>query len=979
MAIGKLSRLAIYAIVVAETGLVGGCRVEGNVQGVPGAGSGGSGAATQQSRATIGEVAYRIVRRNIELGDPNDNPAGKVAAFDARKDEFVTAIDTVIPASVTSNLTSTLDDVIALIGDGSIPQVTDNVANILSLLANDPSDPQQLTLKALAKIGSSSHAAIDKDQALQLASRLFAYPELDQLLKAIAELARENDGLNASGQPNGSRDLLTDDLSLVARRLHGLARPASNATAAPSTHVNALLDTIQLRGGLQVGAPAWAVRADANGNPAVAIDPATGRVYAPFVDAGGVAAIDASGSPVDVGGGPLSIPAFGSSGARDADSRALAYDGKPLYAYFDAKQTSLAQLLLIAGKLLQQNVPLDLLSSIDACSTRVLRQDATGNFVGYADDNPLTDVAWGALEINRFRDAPKLLSALSSLIQNDPHRAEQLLVKLVNVIQILNTTQFQGQGTQKLVDDLVPLLSKIFGSSGGGQNGADQLAINLLDTFRDKIQQVRAIPHGLAGMMKYSVYPGTDPANPAGVPVGPGQTSCMEQLMGMMAEANQCDSWPFGNMANFYLDAMAGNKKILFFNISVYTINQLLDISMLRSLLCNKIDPANVRALQAFAQSGALDSLIPIVKAFSDRGQTDLIKNVFLTLGANYPTALRPNEGVVVQILESGMVEQAFDALNILTGMSVPGTGEPVTDVTARFVAALVDVNRAVVDRHGNPQMSLLHLVLKPLAAMQDRIDQRGVRAQYSSAITSLINTALATTQVAVNGQSGATEPGLLYHGVVKLAAAALESVASSMSMDPAQRNTDLSGYESDLVSLMTGRDIPVLVDTLLAVQRSPSRQLIVDALVNVFTPNLSTKNDIYGSVLQVAAAALQARSDPQALVDALHFVGEALDPARGWSKPLVLGLMKLISGQANTTILTILKDAIDRGPTGNGRSPLETLLSIADDVKARSKIAAQPLTAQSIADAVTKVVTFIRDGDHGLEAIYTQMIGHRR
>ena len=30
-------------------------------------------------------------------------------------------------------------------------------------------------------------------------------------------------------------------------------------------------------------------------------------------------------------------------------------------------------------------------------------------------------------------------------------------------------------------------------------------------------------------------------------------------------------------------------------------------------------------------------------------------------------------------------------------------------------------------------------------------------------------------------------------------------------------------------------------------------------------------------------------------------------------------------------------------------------------------------------ADSVTKMVNFIRDGDHGLEAIYTQMIGHHR
>jgi hypothetical protein len=42
------------------------------------------------------------------------------------------------------------------------------------------------SLNALAKL-ANARAAIDKDQTLKLASRLFAYPELENLLKAIAE------------------------------------------------------------------------------------------------------------------------------------------------------------------------------------------------------------------------------------------------------------------------------------------------------------------------------------------------------------------------------------------------------------------------------------------------------------------------------------------------------------------------------------------------------------------------------------------------------------------------------------------------------------------------------------------------------------------------------------------------------------------------------------------------------------------------
>jgi hypothetical protein len=984
MSIGKLERITIYAVVVAQTLLgAAGCRQEGNVSGPATGGGGANASSVPASRATLGEVAYRIVRRNLQLSNPSDNPQGKVAAFDARKDDFVTAVDTVIPATVASNLRSTLDDVIDLIDDGTLPSLTDQVANIAALLANDPSDPQQNTLNAIVKL-ASGRAPLDTNQMLDLASRMLAYPESDQLMKAIATLVEENDGLTATGAKSGARDLLGDDLSALAHGIAGIARPAAGTSSAPGPLVKALLASTPLRGGVQVGAAAWAVRVDANGNPQPAVDPATGKLYTPFVDANGdgVADVDAPGAPVDANGQEIAISAFGQAGAagRDASGRALAYDGNPLYVYFDAKQTTLSQVLIVAGKLLQKNVPFDLLSSIDACSTRVQRQDQYGSFTGYADDNPLTDVAWGGLEVMRDPNAAKLLESLAALIDNDPARAEQLMVSLAGVVQTLNQQQFQSAGLRQLVDGLVPVFSQVFASNGGGQAGTNALAIQLLNTFRTQIQQVRGIPAGLAGMMKYSTYPGTDPANPGGVPTDAtaGRYSCMEQLMNMMAEANQCDSWPFGNMADFYLDAMAGNKSILGFTISVHTIATILNISLLRSLMCSQIDPNNLLSLQAFANSGALDSLIPIVKAFSDAGQTDLIKNVFLTLGSNYPSALRPNEPVVVQILESGMVEQMFDALNVLEGMTVPSTGEPVTNIVAQLLASLVNVNAGVVDRHGASVMSRLHLVLLPFLAMQQRIQSSGVSATYSNAMTSLLTTALATAPIN-QGSSQAPQTGLLYEGIVPLAAAALRSAASAFPADATQRAANVTSDEQSVVSLMTGRVVPLLLDNVAAVQGSPSKQVILDALVNVFTPNLTTANDIFGSVLQVAAATLQVSIDPTAMVDLLHFGGEVLDPARGTSEPLVLAVAKLLQGQANTTLLSILHNALDRGPTGSARSPAETLLSVFDDVKAASASAGQPLTAAVVAADAQSLADFIRDPDHGLEAIYTAMRGHPR
>src|SRR5262245_60990891 len=114
MAISSFNRLTLVTLAAAQISLpICGCRQEGSARG-PYSGSGGAFAASAGRDVSIGEVAFRVIRRNLELSDPADNPQAKVAALDARKQEFVTAIDTTIPRAVAGNLQSTLDDVLRL-------------------------------------------------------------------------------------------------------------------------------------------------------------------------------------------------------------------------------------------------------------------------------------------------------------------------------------------------------------------------------------------------------------------------------------------------------------------------------------------------------------------------------------------------------------------------------------------------------------------------------------------------------------------------------------------------------------------------------------------------------------------------------------------------------------------------------------------------------------------------------------------------
>jgi hypothetical protein len=459
----------------------------------------------------------------------------------------------------------------------------------------------------------------------------------------------------------------------------------------------------------------------------------------------------------------------------------------------------------------------------------------------------------------------------------------------------------------------------------------------------------------------------------------------MERLLNMMEEANHCDyTIPFFghiNMADVYLDAMAGNFKIFGITVSVYTLNSL---SFLFPYLCTPIQQQNVTALHDFAVSGALDAMIPIAKVFSDANQTPVLRKIMLALQAGYAQDMRPNEPVVVEVLESGAVEELFDALHTMTTVSIPSTGERMSDVVADFLAAMVDRSRGVHDRFGRSVPTLLHLVLNPLKAMSDRMALRGVKAQFDAAANALLDVVLQT----VPNDNGTPQNladdfrQLQFQGLIPVTAQALKWAAGQMSMFPNVRNADITRYQQSTVELLTGRDMPVLVDVVLAAERSGAKPAIHAALVHMLTPDLSARQDVYGSLLEVLAALLQAKSDPVAMTDLLRFAGKALEPQRGFSKPVVEALVKLLSGsRGNATLLEIIRNAVDKGPNGTAQAPIETLLAILDEVQRAAGPApvAGAATAQSVKDAIQKIVDFLRDPQDGLEHFWAELKARRR
>src|SRR5262249_10099624 len=151
---------------------------------------------------------------------------------------------------------------------------------------------------------------------------------------------------------------------IASRRLQAVT-PATFSSSSPlpglSDLANTLLADADMGGFGDVGAPGWGVRLDKNGNPAVTVDVATGKVVPPFVDDGsGTATVDKDGDPVDAQGQKITIKPFGTDGTRDSYGRAVVPGGHTLFVYVDVKRTTLGQLLILSGEALKKDLANDL-------------------------------------------------------------------------------------------------------------------------------------------------------------------------------------------------------------------------------------------------------------------------------------------------------------------------------------------------------------------------------------------------------------------------------------------------------------------------------------------------------------------------------------------------------------------------------------------------------------------------------------------
>ena len=125
-----------------------------------------------------------------------------------------------------------------------------------------------------------------------------------------------------------------------------------------------------------------------------------------------------------------------------------------------------------------------------------------------------------------------------------------MVTNLVVAINLASASGFSSAGQANLLNDLIPLLSDACKPQGTNISAMRAL----LRSFNSAQSQLQNLPAGFALMMTYNDYGNK-------ILTGPGLPSAMQRLLGIMQRSNGCSPPILGNLAQLFLDTMAGNNQ----------------------------------------------------------------------------------------------------------------------------------------------------------------------------------------------------------------------------------------------------------------------------------------------------------------------------------------------------------------------------------------------------------------------------------
>ncbi len=960
-------------------------------------------------RLTLGELVYQILHDNLERADMCGQAYADTLAID--RDRFVTSFDHAISDDVVDDLPDLLGGtLLPVVDSGDLPAMTDALAEAMALLVDDELDPDRTVLTSAMEI-AQTRSTLERSHVFEVARRLLRDPNLEERIHALAAIAQARDG---------DGNVLGTMLDLLGRNLEEPLESECEGVVVEDV-AGTLLATDPYAPDPAMGDPAWAVRADENGNPQVVAR--GGALPAPFVDADGdlVADIDELGRPVDSSGMPIDLPAFGTGDGFDAEGRALGDDGELLYAYVDVKQTTLSHVLQLLRAALDADVHRDLVDVADAVlgSPTPCADGTEGCYEYPADDHPIADLAFLLFEVAGDDRAKTLIEALAVLLEEDPDTAEDLLVAMGNLIEAFegSTLSLTDRELLEVAEGLVPLLDDVFEIPAGGGASTPRL---LLDVVSELGDNARDFPQELGLIIDYhELYKENEcsaemPDTSRSVPVDydlprfymssgtqVDNRSSLEQVIELLDVAD-CGDVPFSGdrtVAYVILDLLSDREPStvcgvidaflgiidVFGGASDAIVSGALDL-----IGCNGDAVVDeLRSLDGLAKSGALDFLIPVARVFKEQGQLELLIDILQYVATDFrrdedgdpgtSSVVRQALPSISSAIEAGVGDPILDLVDLLLTLET-ADGAPLADALIEAMTFLIDDDGTIETRQGSASTSYVLALIEPLKEIVSRLRTGRAVPAFDRLVDHLGG------YVTDTRMEGGREV-LADRNLIPLATVLSDTAREATTLRPEAWQCYVGEAQTGVDELLVGRDFASVVRLVGVLERNPEGEVVEDWVSGMLDPNAT--DGLYGPMLQVGAGVLGTDTtrpdgsdiDVQPVVT---WLGRVARQRSADGADLVGIIDQMLATDENGSMLAIGRNFIEPGPLESGEAPAETYLDIFDsvtDVSEPRMCSVDPdlrYTVDEAEETVIGVVEFMQGEDQGLGAVYG-LIGLRR
>jgi hypothetical protein len=382
------------------------------------------------ARGTFGEEVHTTLRKDARYS--RRDPREREAWMQDQRARFVAAVDTTVPEPLLDPLNQLLVEMGPLHDEDLIADLTRKAALIFFDIAdNEP------IRRVWARDNLSDRASF---KAPEVGSTLLAYivndPNLSKLNRFLIRMVLENDGFDDQGaRVDDEPRFMTELLSVLSDTM-----TTTELTDDPD-RVEALAAKLLWRADRRFqdpdASPKWVVRVDHRGKPLVRHDD-RGLLYAPFVDRDGdeLADLDADGNFVDFNGEvipdaqPFGEPQATGLLVRDGLGRAHIEGEGFIFDYVDLHQTAGGFLLQQSHDLAERDVIFDMLDALQVMlppREQALDPASGAEYEGYPEDNLVTDLVWGLLQVLDLPALDELLETAHLMLQqHEPILAEVL-------------------------------------------------------------------------------------------------------------------------------------------------------------------------------------------------------------------------------------------------------------------------------------------------------------------------------------------------------------------------------------------------------------------------------------------------------------------------------------------------------------------------------------------------------------------------